>query len=400
MATDSTQLTMVVLFVLLVLLRVDLGGSLGICNVTHCTDPEVCTLYPDGHGCRCNKGYYGDQCDKDAQLKVICGKDFITMRMVEDFFTYYNVPLDSLRLPNKSCGAQREVIHGVPYYMARISKEKYTLCGGKPLQKNITHISYSLSLLSATQVVGNIVRDPVIRIEYTCVYPYTRSISLAFPVIPRANEAVMRMHELDAKVEMKLYTDHTFTSSYSRAPTINLRNKVYVEVSVTEPKDFFVLGVMECWATQTSQPEASDQAVHTLLHNGCVNDETVTLLKGNTSADGSLMRFSFDMFRFVLEPHELYLHCSVQLCEPEDRALCMPSCKSIIKREAVRADHAHGLLSYGPIRVVMPHRPPPTNGLLKMVVLPMVAIWTLGLFLLILLVVAKAARRGVLATVC
>jgi len=65
---------------------------------------------------------------------VVCGKDFITMRMVEDFFKYYNVPLESLRLPNKSCGAQREVIDGVPYYMARISKEKYTLCGGKPLE--------------------------------------------------------------------------------------------------------------------------------------------------------------------------------------------------------------------------------------------------------------------------
>ena len=53
-------------------------------------------------------------------------------------------------------------------------------------QKNITHIAYSLSLLSAPQVVGNIVRDPVIKIDYTCVYPYTRSVSLAFPVIPLA----------------------------------------------------------------------------------------------------------------------------------------------------------------------------------------------------------------------
>jgi len=55
-----------------------------------------------------------------------------------------------------------------------------------------------------------------------------------------------------------------------------------------------------------------------------VNDETVTILRGNVSADASLMRFSFDMFRFVSEPHELYLHCSIQLCEPDDRALCTP----------------------------------------------------------------------------
>ncbi|KAG7278260.1 hypothetical protein CRUP_012756 [Coryphaenoides rupestris] len=251
----------------------------GTCNVTHCRDPTRCTPYPAGHGCRCTNGYYGDQCDKDAQLKVMCGKDFITMLMVEDFFKYYDVPLESLRLPNKSCGAQREVIGGVPYYM-----------------KNDTHISYSLSLLSASQAVGNIVRDPVIRIEYTCVYPYTRSVSLAFPV--------------------------------------------YVEVSVSEPKDFFVLDV-----SRTAPQGKVLRDPEAYKARKCVNDETVTILRGNVSADASVMRFSFDMFRFVSEPHELYLHCSVQLC------------------------------------------------LLKMVVLPVAVIWTLGLFLLILLIVAKAGRQ-------
>ena len=36
----------------------------------------------------------------------------------------------------------------------------------------------------------------------------------------------MRMDEMDAKVEMALYTDANFTSAYSHAPTIHLRNKV------------------------------------------------------------------------------------------------------------------------------------------------------------------------------
>ncbi|XP_059916278.1 zona pellucida glycoprotein d isoform X1 [Gadus macrocephalus] len=397
MAINSITLTLV----LCILLGLDRGGALGICSVSHCKDPARCAMYPSGTVCKCTKGFYGDQCDKDAQLKVLCGKDFITMRMAEDFFKYYEIPLDSLRLPNKSCRAQREVIGGVPYYMARISKEKYALCGGKPQEKNITHIAYSLTLLSAAQVVGNIVRDPVIRIDYTCVYPYTRSVSLAFPVIPLSSETLMRMDEMDAKVEMALYTDANFTSAYSHAPTIHLRNKVYVEVKVTEPEDFFVLGVDECWASQSSEPDATGQAVHTLLHRGCVTDDTVAILHRNASAGlggssegGSLTRFSFDMFRFVSEPHDLYLHCSVQLCEPDDHALCTPSCKSIIKREALRADNAHGLLSYGPIRVEMPDPPQPI-GLLKMVILPLAGIWTVGLFLLILLIVVKSGRRRI-----
>ena len=34
------------------------------------------------------------------------------------------------------------------------------------------------------------------------------------------------MDEMDAKVEMALYPDANFTSAYSHAPTIHLRNQV------------------------------------------------------------------------------------------------------------------------------------------------------------------------------
>lgn len=36
----------------------------------------------------------------------------------------------------------------------------------------------------------------------------------------------MRVDELDATIQMMLYTDHTYTKVYSSAPTIELRNKV------------------------------------------------------------------------------------------------------------------------------------------------------------------------------
>lgn len=53
---------------------------------------------------------------------------------VADYFSYHNVTLDSLHLPNKSCRAQRKVIDGVTFYMARTTKDKYLACGGKPLE--------------------------------------------------------------------------------------------------------------------------------------------------------------------------------------------------------------------------------------------------------------------------
>ncbi|XP_069018497.1 zona pellucida glycoprotein d [Embiotoca jacksoni] len=324
----------------------------------------------------------------------MCGKDYISIRATEDFFKYHKVPLEALHLPNKSCRAQREVIDSVPYYMSRISKNKYLTCGGKALEKNLTHISYSLSLLSDPQVTGNIIRDPVIKMNFTCSYPYIRRVSLSFPVLPFSSETVMHVAELDAMIQMLLYRDHSYTKAYTSAPTIELGDKVYVEV--TEPADYFLLRINECWATQFAQPNTTEGSVHTLIQNGCVKDQTVSFLNvtaGQSGRNGasSIIHYSFDMFRFLAEPHDLYLHCTVQLCEGDDHESCMASCNSISKREAVRGDPSQGLLSYGPIRIEMPERP--ESSILMTVVLPVVGVWIVGFFLIILITVAKAGSR-------
>lgn len=99
----------------------------------------------------------------------------------------------------------------------------------------------------------------------------------------------------------------------------------------------------------------------------------------------------------------------------------MQSCSSISKREAVRGDPSQGLLSYGPIRIEMPNRSQTSkqcpsisrvmavssvvsadttvssllfvSDIVTMVVLPVVAVWTVGFFFIILISVAKAGSR-------
>ncbi|KAM8891659.1 zona pellucida glycoprotein d isoform 2-T2 [Spinachia spinachia] len=367
----------------------------GVCRVEHCTNRTRCLLSEDQRRCKCANGYYSDRCDKNARIKVLCGKDFIEIRAMEDYFKFHNVPLESLHLPNKSCRPQREVIDGVPYFMSKISKEDYQMCGGKPLTKK-DHISYSLSLQSDPQVIGNIIRDPVIKMDYTCVYPTIRTVSLPFPVIHFSSELVMHVDELDANIQMMLYTDQSYSKAYSSAPTIGLGDKVYVEVTVTEPADYFLLRLNECWATQSPQPNTTAGLVYTLLLNGCVNDETVSFLNVSTGESGgngesSTIRYSFDMFRFTAEPHDLYLHCTVELCTPEEHSSCTPNCNSISKREAMRSDPSLGLLSYGPIRIEMPDTR--QSSILATVVLPVAGVWILGFFFIILITVVKAGSR-------
>ncbi|KAM9807761.1 zona pellucida glycoprotein d [Neosynchiropus ocellatus] len=368
----------------------------GACRVEGCTDPSRCLLSKDARSCKCAVGFYDDLCDKDAQMKIACTKDYISVRAVEDFFTYHKVPADSLHLPNKSCRAHKEVIDDVTFYVAKITKDQYLPCGGKPLEKNFTHISYSLSLLSDPQVFGNIIRDPIIKLEFTCVYPYIRRVSLPFPVVPFSSETVMRVDELDATIQMMLFTDETYLSAFTSAPTIELRDKVYVELTVTEPADFFLLRVNECWATQTPEPNATEGSYHSLLLNGCVNDPTVSFLNVTVDQSGfngqsSSVRYSFEMFRFTSEPNELYLHCTVQLCEPDDLLSCTPVCHTISKREAVRPNPALGLLSYGPIKIEMKEQL--KSSVLTTVVVPVATVWTVGFFLVLFIIVVKAGTR-------
>ncbi|XP_013889501.1 zona pellucida glycoprotein d [Austrofundulus limnaeus] len=370
----------------------------GICSVEHCTDPTTCVLSEDQRSCKCAPGFYSDLCDKSAQFKVMCGKDYMAIRATEDFFTHLKVPLESLHLPNKACHAQREVIDNVPYYMFKISKKKYLSCGGQPFKKNSTHLFYSVSVRSEPQVSGNIIRDPVVKMDFSCVYPYLRTVSLPFPVLPISSETMMQINEMDATIRMLLYSDETYLKAYMVTPTIELRDKVYVEVSVTEPADYFLLRVDECWATQTPQPNSTKGLTHSLIHDGCVDDSTVSFLDVNELTSGqngasSIVRYSFDMFRFITEPHELYLHCTVQLCELDDLKSCLPNCNSVRKREALREYPHHSLLSYGPIKVEMPNKP--QSSMLTTVVLPVASVWTLCFFLAILITVAKAGKRRI-----
>ncbi|KAG9352528.1 hypothetical protein JZ751_020942 [Albula glossodonta] len=343
----------------------------------------------DQRTCKCAAQYYGDMCDKVATSQVVCGKDFITIMVIEDFFKYYSIKMESLHLGNETCRARQETIDGVSYYIVRTSKEQYSNCGGKPLQKNITHVEYALTLVSAPEGQGYILRDPTIRIEYKCVYPYFRRISLPFPIVPASSEAVMKVRELDATIAMRLYKDETYKEPFTISPVLQLRDKVYVELRVTEPEDYFHIGVNECWATQSPTPSKAEGASHSLLLNGCEEDETVRFLKVADPAEG--VRFSFDMFRFIAQPHDLYLHCIVRLCPPDEGKLCAPECKTISKREVVPVDPATGLLTYGPIRLEGLEGPEP--NLLLMLVLPVGGIWVIGIFLLILIAFVKGGNE-------
>ncbi|XP_051548583.1 pancreatic secretory granule membrane major glycoprotein GP2-like [Myxocyprinus asiaticus] len=140
-------------------------------------------------------------------------------------------------------------------------------------------------------------------------------------------EVLLKLDEVDVSVEMSLFKDHTYTEAFISASTIKFKDQVYIQIQVTEPEDFFRLKVNECWATQNAQPHDKSGFTHTLLINGCADDNFIrqqlsTSRKGN--GEGSTVRYSFEMFLFLSEPYGFYLHCTVHFCTPEDENSCIP----------------------------------------------------------------------------
>lgn len=55
-----------------------------------------------------------------------------------------------------------------------------------------------------------------------------------------ASETMVRVDDLDAVIQMKLYTDHTYSEAYRSSPSIELRSKVRQDpkVNVCPPPPF------------------------------------------------------------------------------------------------------------------------------------------------------------------
>lgn len=79
-------------------------------------------------------------------MNVTCGKDFISILVEEEFFKYYNVGVEAVRLVNSSCRAHREEISGSAYFAVHTPLDQYTACGGKPLEVKYYFSSFKNSI--------------------------------------------------------------------------------------------------------------------------------------------------------------------------------------------------------------------------------------------------------------
>ncbi|XP_019622065.1 PREDICTED: CUB and zona pellucida-like domain-containing protein 1 [Branchiostoma belcheri] len=123
--------------------------------------------------------------------------------------------------------------------------------------------------------------------------------------------------------DMQLFQSVTFLQEIDTFPyVVQLNQPLYVQVEVLTPDHDLQLFTEHCMATPTAN--ILDPMSYTFISNGCPVDSTFLSL---FSSSLKQQRFSINSFAFVKDYPEVYLHCTVMVCNATDlTSRCAQGC--------------------------------------------------------------------------
>uniref|UniRef100_UPI00398EF079 uromodulin-like n=1 Tax=Pristiophorus japonicus TaxID=55135 RepID=UPI00398EF079 len=201
---------------------------------------------------------------------------------------------------------------------------------GNSLEVNSTHFIYSNTIRGAAQVSSEsgavITRKHNFTMSFSCAYPLTINVSSS--VIISAVQSIINitLPSGDGSFETKMlvYQDPGYSQPFTQTPILlDVNDKIYMGIIVSGiDAERFVLTMTNCWATPGREPTSATQ--WDLIVNQCPNvlDGSVMIAENGQS---TVTRFSFNVFRFVRDASELYIHCQMQLCDVRGSA-CLVQC--------------------------------------------------------------------------
>ncbi|XP_023556653.1 zona pellucida sperm-binding protein 4 [Octodon degus] len=195
---------------------------------------------------------------------------------------------------------------------------------------------------------GSITRDSIFRLQVSCSYslnsntfPVNVQVFTLSPPLPKTQAGTLTL-------ELRIAKDKDYSSYYvaSDYPVVKfLQDPVYVEVSILHKTDPNLgLLLQQCWATP--DPNPLHQLQWPILVKGCpyVGDNYRTQRIPVETASrlpfpSHHQRFSFSTFSFVDSAKakqalsgQVFLHCSVSVCQPAEMLPCMVTCPPATRR--------------------------------------------------------------------
>ncbi|XP_060132441.1 uromodulin-like [Zootoca vivipara] len=317
------------------------------CFPNPCWNQGDCTVVGNNANCTCKPGFTGLRC-KEMVVKLECREEFMRMLVRKEAFEMLKIPLASLHLNSRTCLVSEQWQDGVSYFGAKLTGENHTACGST-VHINETHVSYTNVIESGSDNDQSVITRSVrTSLHFSCIYASKQLIGLNYVLRPVDKIVQFAVKEGDFKVIMELYENASYVRAYPELPRmLHITDMLYVllQIEGRDQAKYFFLGIEDCWGTPTADP--LDRTNHFLIMKGCPHDKTLTFL--NAVGNSTVAKFSFQMFQFK-NFQEVYLHCQVRLCVPENKEPCAKQCPSKQRSKRELVDDYRKIISYGPIR--------------------------------------------------
>ncbi|XP_062243289.1 deleted in malignant brain tumors 1 protein-like [Platichthys flesus] len=213
---------------------------------------------------------------------------------------------------------------------------------GNTLRTNRTHAIYSNVLFLYR---GNVSFSRPVSLPFSCAYPLDTDTSMNVAVRPVLPFAVgLSGLGSKARASMSLFHTSNFTQPYpSGLITLPVGSPLHVGVSVLVRDPSFVVVLENCYASDSSN--SNDTARYFFIQNKCPTDrQQVEVIESGSSRQAS---FSAVFFLIHGEYSDIYLHCSLSLCD-QGSSRCAPSCRRRTSR-SVSSSAPLRPLTIGPI---------------------------------------------------
>ncbi|XP_037619294.1 uromodulin [Sebastes umbrosus] len=270
--------------------------------------------------------------------QLICGRDKLYVGLDLAGFTSSGLNPFSGNMAARNCTWVR-VRDDVVWYEV----EATAGACGNTLRTNSTHAIYSNSLF--IYPIDNATFVLPVSIPLSCPYPLDTDTSMNVAIRPfLALEGGISDSGTKARASMSLFRNSNYIESYPAGRvTLPVGSLLYVGVSVEERDPSFAVVLEDCYATHSSNPDDSKQ--YPLIQNKCPADRRQV----SVVESGSSLRARFSALFFLLqdEYRDVYLHCSLSLCERRSSS-CVPPCTSRTYRSVSNSDPLT-TLTIGPI---------------------------------------------------
>ncbi|TDH17485.1 hypothetical protein EPR50_G00008890 [Perca flavescens] len=195
-------------------------------------------------------------------------------------------------------------------------------------------------------------RQNDVEIVFSCAYPKRSNLTLGFT---HKNPYVFTEKGFGAfTFQFEFFQSQRFRKQIESSTypvEVYLKQMIFMQIEATTSIPNTELFVESCKATPYDNPNS--RISYTIIENGCVRDNTVEIYNSSKSQ----FRFGMEAFEFIGAHEQVYITCSVILCETAVLgSRCSQGCINSnsgnlrVKREAVAQSSRH-TISQGPLHL-------------------------------------------------